>query len=204
MIVRSVALDDRFIEAIMKIYNETKVRQGKPFWHYGKDFETIKKETITFPERSEFFGAYLDSELIGFIKLVFCGDVAALMAIVSLNSRHDCRPNNALLAKAVEICASKGMSYLVYGKYVYGNNMNSALTEFKRRNGFEALRFPRYYVPLTWKGRLVLLLKLHRGWVGIFPPRMLALFVGVRAKVFQSLGALRRVRAEEAVDAKSE
>ena len=26
------------------IFNEAAIRQGRPFWHYGKDFETVKRQ----------------------------------------------------------------------------------------------------------------------------------------------------------------
>ena len=69
--------------------------------------------------------------------------------------RHfDKRPNNALIAKAVEICATEGKSHFIYGSYVY-YDPNSSLTEFKRRNGFEPVALPRYFIPLTLKGKLL-------------------------------------------------
>ena len=75
---------------------------------------------------------------------------------------YDKRPANALIAKAVELCEQQGMSYLMYCNYVY-NDPESSLTEFKRRNGFEQALVPRYYVPLTLKGKIALRLGLHRG-----------------------------------------
>lgn len=185
IIIKPFQCDDEMIRAIMKIYNETPIRQGAPFWHYGKDFETVKKETITFPERSEFLGAFYEGELIGFVKWLYCGPFAALMAIVSMNCHQDKRPTNALIARSVEICSEKKLSYLVYGKYIYGNKTDSPLTEFKRRNGFEQIRFPRYYVPLTLKGRVALWLRLHRGISGMLPPRLYGFLVSTRAKLVQ-------------------
>ena len=85
--------------------------------------------------------------------------------------RHfDKRPANALIAKAVEICEpQRVISHLIYCSYIY-NDPKSSLTEFKRRNGFEKVLLPRYYIPLTPKGRLALNLGLHRGLVqSVFP-----------------------------------
>ena len=59
---------------------------------------------------------------------------------------------NALIAKAAEVCEQKGISHLIYGQFIYGNKRRSSLVEFKRRNGFEQVNFPRYYIPLTLKG----------------------------------------------------
>src|SRR6266478_2856989 len=41
--VREVPFDDTLVEGIWTIYNECPVRQGKPFVHYGKDIETVRK-----------------------------------------------------------------------------------------------------------------------------------------------------------------
>src|SRR6267378_1965290 len=67
---RMVVFDDDLVKKIMEIYNETPIRQGRKFWHYGKDFETVKHELSTYLDRGHFIGAYLDEELIGFMKLV--------------------------------------------------------------------------------------------------------------------------------------
>ena len=34
----------RLVNGIIGIFNQSPVRRGKPFWHYGKDFDTVKKE----------------------------------------------------------------------------------------------------------------------------------------------------------------
>jgi len=67
VIVRPATLDDQFIEGITSIFNETPIRQGRRYLHYGKDFETIKREFSRFFFREEIFGAYLGEELVGFI-----------------------------------------------------------------------------------------------------------------------------------------
>ena len=66
--------------------------------------------------------------------------------------------NNATLAKAVEVCASKGQRWLIYGRI--GNH--PSLDRFKESNGFVKYPVTRYYVPLTWKGRVAVRLGLHR------------------------------------------
>jgi hypothetical protein len=104
------------------------------------------------------------------------------MQILSQNEHFDKRPTNALLAKAVEICAAKGVSHFVYRKYIYGSNSDSQLTEFKRRNGFEQIRFPTYYVPLTVRGRVVIQLGLHLGLKGILPENLTSFLLNLRSK----------------------
>lgn len=184
VVVRAAGLDRRMAEGIKAIYDETPIRQGRRFWHYGKDTDTVLKENSTYPDRSEFVAAYLNDELIGFIKLVYAGKIARIMQIICKNRHFDKRPANALVTKAVELCCQKGMSYFVYGKYVYGNQTDSALIEFKRRTGFIRCDLPRYYVPLTSKGALGIRLRLHLGMRELLPPTLEKLLLDVRSKYY--------------------
>jgi hypothetical protein len=183
VIAKAVPYDDALALGIHKLCNESPVRQGRPFWHYGKDFATVKREHGTFLERSEFIGAYFQDELIGFIKMVYVDSVAVILHILAFNSHYDKRPLNALLTKAVEICAQKGVNYFVYDKYIYGNKKDSSLAEFKRRNGFEQINFPRYYIPLTLKGRIYVGLRLYRGAVGLLPESVLKILLRIRDRL---------------------
>jgi len=183
--IRIAELDDNLIRGITEIYNESPFRQGKKFPHYGKDFETVKKEVSTLLDRSEFIGAYFENQLIGFIKLVHMGDTSSILHIVSLNSHYDKRPTNMLIAKAVEICCQKGMKYLIYGRYTYGKKESSPLAEFKKRNGFEQMDLPRFYIPLNLKGSLILKLNLHRPLIDLLPAPLVVALVDFRAKFFK-------------------
>ncbi len=187
--VKVVPFDDKLVAGIKGIYDETPVRQGRRFWHYGKDFETVKKENSTYLERSEFIGAFVNDELIGFIKMVYIGKMARIMQILSKNQHFDKRPANAMIAKAVEVCSQKGMSYFAYCRYVYGNKRNSSVTEFKRRNGFEEFRFPRYYFPLTLKGRIALRLGLHLGVRNWIPEPVVEKLLAIRAWSYAKFSA---------------
>jgi hypothetical protein len=183
--VKGVSFDDEFVEGIRAIYNETPVRQGRPFWHFGKDFDTVKRESSTYLERSEFLGAYCQDELIGFIKIVYVDRMAMLMHILSKNAHQDKRPINAMLAKAVEICEKKRVSFLVYGKYVYDGNENSPLTEFKRRNGFEPMKYPRYFLPLTVRGNFAIQLGVQDGVKPLIPSPVVNLLRSIRSRFYQ-------------------
>ena len=185
LVVRPVEFDDHFVEGIRGIYNETPLRQGRKFWHYGKDFETVKRENGTYSGISEFIGAYLDNELVGFLKMVYVGKLASIMQILSKTKHYDKRPMNALMAKAVEVANEKGMSHLLYRKWVYHKNLPDALTEFKRRNGFEQVLVPRYYVPLTTKGRTAISLNLHLGFSEILPRSVVSTFLKTRNRYFK-------------------
>ena len=185
VLVRLVACDDTLIRGITDIYNEIPIRDGRPFPHYGKDFATIKREVTTMSDRSEFLGAFHGEELIGFIKLIHMGKLSSILHIVSKRAHYDKRPSNALLTKAVAVCHQRGADYLIYGQYNYGNRSNSALTEFKRRNGFEGILVPRYFIPLTIWGRVSLGLKLHHGIRGILPRRWVDPVLHLRAKYYE-------------------
>ncbi len=172
VLIKLVDLDSDLIKGIVGIYNETPVRQGRKFWHYGKDFDSVKKDNATYLDKSEFLGAFFNDQLIGFIKLVYSGDTAGIMQIISLAKHSDKRPTSALISKAVEVCNSRGVQYLTYGNYIYGTDNSSQLMEFKRRNGFEKILIPRYYIPLTKKGHIALMLHFHKGFRAFLPSRV--------------------------------
>ena len=181
VVVETAKFNDTLIKGIKEIYDELPVRQGRRFWHYGKDLETVKNENRSYLERSEFIGAYYNGELIGFMKFVCVDQAAIMMQILSKASHYDKRPMNALIAKAVEVCQERGLSYLVYGKFTYGNKANSQLSEFKHRNGFVRMEFPRYFIPLTISGKIFVRLKLHRGLLGLLPAGLIDVLWRVRA-----------------------
>src|SRR3954453_621926 len=89
------------------------------------------------------------------------------------------------MAKAVKLCLEKGSTYLTYGQLNYGNKRHSTLKQFKIRNGFEEVLLPRYYVPLTWKGRIAIRLGFHRGLLGSLPPELIRRALAARAKWYR-------------------
>lgn len=183
--VRVCRLDDSLIAGIIGVNNDSPLRQNIPFTHYGKDFEQVTKDQSSFLERSEFIGAFADAEMIGFLKMVYRGSIASILQLLPKASQKDKRPANALLAKAVEICAAKNMRYLTYGLYNYGNKRDSSLKEFKVRNGFEEVLVPRYYLPLTRLGELYIVTRGYRGLHGVLPPAVIRGIVKVRAKWYR-------------------
>jgi len=84
--------------------------------------------------------------------------------IISKLAHRDKSPNNALMAKAVEMCERKGLPWLVYANWGDG-----PLVNFKRHNGFHEMQLPRYYVPLTLRGHLAVRLGRHREWKALVP-----------------------------------
>ena len=119
--------------------------------------------------------------------MVYVDHVATLIHIISMNEHYDKRPMNALIAKAAEVCEQKGISHLIYGKFIYGNKRQSSLVEFKRRNGFEQVNFPRYYIPLTLKGKIFVRLRLYRGFNGLIPEPILQPLLSFRAWYYKTI-----------------
>jgi hypothetical protein len=171
VVVREVPFDESLIRGIQGVYNESPVRQGRRFWHYGEDLETIRRIKATFLERSIFIGAFLENNLIGFLKLVANEDwtQAGLMHIVSMIEYRDKAPTNALIAQAVRSCANRKIPYLWYANFSYGRKQRDSLADFKRYNGFQRVDVPRYYVPLTAAGRIALRMGLHHSVANLIP-----------------------------------
>jgi hypothetical protein len=177
------------VRGIVDINNETPVKQGRRSWHYGKSLTEVEREYATLVDHSAYLGAYHGTELVGIIKMVYMGEIAAILQLLCKPSHYDKRPANALLARAVEICNARGLTYLVYGQYTYGNKTKSPLMEFKRRNGFEELRCPRYYIPFTFRGRLALALGLHHGWRALIPEPVMNAALRLRSAWYRRLAA---------------
>ena len=178
--VRVCQLDEDLIKGLVDLNNDSPFRQRKRYRHYGKNYDQVRKDHLSFLDRSELIGAYFGDELIGFLKLVYRGEIASILEFLPKISHCDKRPANALMAKAVELCDEKEIPYLTYGLFNYGNIRESSLREFKIRNGFSEMLVPRFYVPLTTKGRLCMKLRLHHGLLGILPHSLINLGVGVR------------------------
>jgi hypothetical protein len=188
--VKEVEFDDDFVRGITRIFNESPMRQGQPFSHYGMDFDAVKSKFSRYLFREVLIGAYHGDELIGFVMLASAGRYAVTTQIISMIRHRDKGTNNCLIAKAVEICAREKIPYLVYLQWGVGS-----LAEFKRRMGFEKTRVPRYYVPLTAKGRWALRLGLHRGIVPMIPQPTLLRLKRVRSSWYRGIYTLRDPKA---------
>ena len=158
IVVRIMQLDDKFVEGVLDVFNETPIRRGRRFWHYGKDFATTKELLSRDIAISKFIGAYFEDKLVGFVKLVYAGRRFANPGlIVSKLAFRTKYVNNVLIAKAVELCTADGIPYLTYTNWRTGDQ-----AEFLRRHGFEKTLVPRYWIPLTLKGALAVNLGLQR------------------------------------------
>jgi hypothetical protein len=175
--IRVCELTDDFVKGIQGIYNESPLRQGKRFLHYGKDLETLRQAHTSYADISQFVGAFYKEEMIGFIKLVHAEGMSHLMQIISKVAERDKAPTNALIAKAVELCAARGVSLLHYGLW-----SARGLGEFKKHHAFECYDLARYFVPLNVKGKLMLQLKMHRKLSERLPEKWADALVDLRTK----------------------
>lgn len=157
--LRPVKLDDEFVRGVEIIYNESPLRQGRKFTHFGKNFETIKNDLSSFPECTFFIGAYHEGRLVGFMKL-FEGDrILRTVHIIATFADRDKCVMDALIARAVEIAGQKNIYHLHYGDWAH-----RGLGAFRVKFGFERHDCPRYFVPLNLPGELALKSGLHRPW----------------------------------------
>ncbi|MDR1992731.1 MAG: hypothetical protein LBQ98_04425 [Nitrososphaerota archaeon] len=152
-----VSQSDKLAEGIWRIYNEIPVRQGRAFPHYGESRETVATNMYS-EDNSTYVGAYIGGELVGFSQILHGDNIAILSNILAMQKHLDKSINNALIAKAVEVCAKRGEHWLMYGRI--GNH--PSLDRFKENNGFSKLNITRYYIPLTSKGKLAVKLGLHQ------------------------------------------
>lgn len=176
VVLREVPCDEALAQGIYEIYNETPIRQGKRFPHYGMTLERVRGYARTYPERSMYVGAFVGETMIGFVKLVTdeTRNHACMVHILSMMQHRDKAPTNALLAEAVKTCADHGINYLVYENFSYGKKQGDSLSHFKEVNGFQRMDLPRYYIPLTPLGKMAFRLGLHHGLTDHLPESLVA------------------------------
>jgi hypothetical protein len=176
VVIQETKLSDNLVRGIMGIFNQSPVRRGKRFWHYGKDFETVKKEMSLELSDSIFVTAYYGNELIGFIKLLLADRYAMIVLILDKTVHRNKAPMNGMIAKAVEICDQRKIPYIVYTVWRRGEH-----GKFQESIGFERIPVPEYFVPVTPKGAIALRLGLHKGLRGLIPGRMMVWLLALRA-----------------------
>lgn len=149
--------NDTLGKGMWKIYNETPIRQERAFPHFGISLDTIMKGLVS-TKNATYIGACMQDELVGFIQLIHGDNITMISQILSMQKGLDKAVNNALVAKAIEVCTSKGAKWMMYGRM--GNH--PSLDNFKRSNGFTRFQLIRYYIPITRKGKVVTKLGLHK------------------------------------------
>lgn len=156
--------DEKLAEGMWEIYNETPIRQKRAFPHYGASLNTVIRYVIS-PRNCTYIGAYFQNKLSGFIQLVNGDHIVITSQLLSLEEHWDKAINNALMAKAVEVCANQNVRFLMYGRM--GNH--PTLDRFKQNNGYIKFDLVRFYIPLTRKGKIATKLSLHREMKDVLP-----------------------------------
>jgi hypothetical protein len=185
--LKKMVFGDELVRGISRLYNESPVRQGARNIHYNMEYDLVKKLNGTFLDRSDFYGAYYCNELIGYVKIAYTDKYARVMGIWGMICQQDKSVMNLLIAKAVEVCAAKNVSYFVYAKYDYGKKVGSdTLKEFKKNNGFENILLPRYFVPLNAYGIIALKLGFYKGIKNMLPRWLVQKLLKIR-KIWSSI-----------------
>lgn len=185
LVVRLEAFSDELAAGLVELFNETPIRRGKRFPYYGWNLDMVKRVWATRLDQSLWILAYYQEQLVGFVKLIVSDGLAIATGTIARQSHQDKAPMNALLAQCVETCASNQIPLLEYGKFTYGDKGEDSLTAFKRYNGFRKHEIPRYYVPLSMRGRIGLRLGLHRNLNEVIPGTTLRALLKMRSKWYE-------------------
>lgn len=164
VVVRDCVYDDAFVEGMTAIFNEVPVRQGRRFWHFGKDVRMVREQFSRFIDREHLIGAFLDDRMVGFAILGDAGTFCDVGQIIAMTAHRDKAIPNALIASSVHLCERQKWPYLVYAYWT-----EDSLASFKRHSGFSEMKVPRYFVPLSVTGRIALQTRAHRGWKAMLP-----------------------------------
>ena len=186
--VEEVQFDDKFLEGVMEIYRQSPVRRGKAFWHYGRSIESVREGMCADLDEAILIGAYHEKNLLGFIKLLVADRSAMIVLILDKMAERNKAPMNSMIAKAVEICANRGIPYITYTVWRRGDH-----GKFQESTGFERIRVPEYYVPLTMLGTLALRLGLHKGLKAALPEPAMVWLLDLRRRWY--LWKFRRTTA---------
>jgi hypothetical protein len=181
--VREGRLDENLIRGIHRIYNETPLRQGRRYSHFGADLDEVRRLESTHLQHCTYLGAFLGEQLVGFIKMVVneAATQAGIMEILGLVEHRDKAVMNGLVSHAVRFCCDHHIPWLTYASFTYGNKGRDTMSDFKRNNGFQSVDVPRYYIPLSPIGSIAFRLGLHRAWIDRVPAPLIAKFRDLRS-----------------------
>src|SRR5678816_2048220 len=59
VVIKVIPFDEDLVKGVHRIYNSIRVRDGRLFWHYGQDVDSVRQGLATYLVRSDFIGAYL-------------------------------------------------------------------------------------------------------------------------------------------------
>jgi hypothetical protein len=164
--VINIIPDDNFWERVAGIFNETPNRRGRKYTHFGESMAEVKHNFSAFiePDKNAYFGAYHKDRLIGYIHITKTDSYWVVSSIQAYIKDFDKAPMNALMSSMISYCEDHNIRNVVYGRM-----RDDGLGAFKKSNGFVKVELPRYYIPLTFKGKIALKLGFHHGLRGLLP-----------------------------------
>ena len=180
-------LNEQIVKGIWNIYNETPIRQGRAFTHYGLTLQEVDGNSHA-AKNCTWIASYLEEEVVGFIQLMHGDNIAVIAQILSLQKYWDRAINNALVAKTVEFCASKQVPWIIYG----GMGNHPSLDKFKESNCFSKMTLTRYYVPLTFKGKITTGLGLYKNKKDLVPNSLKGIIIPVYSWVSRTKAKLQK------------
>lgn len=160
-------LNPEFVRGVWELNNESKVRMGKKFPHFGTSLEWTQTYIDSFEVRAIFIAAYIGTEMVGFLKMVMDEhqddkpSFACILEILGKLAHRDKNVTRALMAQAVKSCEARGVTLLAYDRFQYGSKTDG-LQAFKKDLGFERMDVPRYFKAVTLRGEIAYKLGLHR------------------------------------------
>ena len=158
---------------IWKIFNETPIRQNRFAKYYGTKLNNVSGDA----GNGVFFLTYKESELVGYIHLIFSDiNIAHINTILSLNKCFELAPNNFLISEVVKYCTKNNITKITYAR------MNiPSLNKFKQNNGFVEEQAFVVIIPLTKKGNIAKILRLYKSPKDFIPNKIKPLFMPVFA-----------------------
>jgi len=82
VVVTNRKFDDELVMELVELNNGSPMRQGVRNEQYGKTVDQVRKDHSSFLDRSDCICAHVGTELIGFLKLVYRGDVASILNLL--------------------------------------------------------------------------------------------------------------------------
>jgi hypothetical protein len=143
MQIRPAQFNEAFIAGMVALFNESPIRQGRPFAHCGKDAAQVRQEFARHLDREIIFGAYQGERLVGFVFLAIGDEIAHLEEIIA-TATVPARPVNVAPSAPRSMCVARQIPALLYA---FGPRGTPA--DFKRFP-FARIRCSST-MPLTWK-----------------------------------------------------
>jgi GNAT superfamily N-acetyltransferase len=162
---------EEFYKALYSLYHGISFRQNKPFGHQHDSLEKIKSD-FEKSRHSPFhiLGAYDGKKLVGVLLLLSSKETLCFGLFTIADEYQKKGVPSLFMEKAVESAYNMKKQFLVYSHYRTDRETSfDSLRDFKRRCGFREMKVIRYYVPLTFKGKLALFLRLHKGKWALMP-----------------------------------